>query len=33
MRPSTSFNVLRYFNVVPSVTYTEVWSRNTLRRE
>lgn len=30
---NSNFNVLRYFNVVPSVTYTEVWNYNTLRRE
>lgn len=30
---NSNFNVLKYVNVVPSVTYTEIWNYNTLRRE
>ncbi|MBK7342458.1 MAG: hypothetical protein IPJ06_04720 [Saprospiraceae bacterium] len=30
---NSNFNVLKYVNVVPSVSYTEVWNYNTLRRE
>lgn len=30
---NSNFNLLRYFNFTPNVSYSEVWNYNTLRRE
>lgn len=30
---NSNFNLLKYFNFTPNITYTEVWNYNTLRRE
>jgi hypothetical protein len=30
---NSNFNLFKYFNFTPNITYTEVWNYNTLRRE